>query len=446
MLAVHQTNLCKVQTRAPQKAHTVFRGVARGNYGHYQHHSQKQRMFAQQQSFSSLNIPPESQVCIETAPQGQKIKGAFVFGNVLVWLCGLLFLQSASADDDTKNQKAKQVKKSDSSPESLSNCTLPVEECVLTFAPEVPPPITRKHPVLLKVNMNTFIKELPIDTAYTYDFWSFNGQVPGPFVRARVGDVMDVNFTNQDETGMQHNIDWHCVHGPGGGAPLLTADQAETKHARFRLLRPGLFIYHCSVGPVGLHVANGMYGLMLVEPEEGLAKVDKEFYVLQSEIYSEEAPRDKGSRKLEASYTKGLAEDASYVVFNGRMGSLIEELGGHPLEANTGDKVRIFFGNAGPNYISSFHVIGGLFDKVYREGDLVSPPARYLQTTLVPAGGAALVEMDVLVPGIYTLVDHALFRLEKGATGFLEVKGPDRPDIYHSEAPPKRCENCKIHP
>lgn len=238
---------------------------------------------------------------------------------------------------------------------------------------------------------------------------------------------------------MAHNIDFHAVTGPGGGSELLLTELEETKTATFKLLYPGLFIYHCAAAPVPVHIANGMYGLVLVEPEEGLPEVDREFYVMQSEIYGEQASDDP--KLLEFAYVDGLDEKPRYVVFNGKAEALTE----NPLQVKTGDRVRVYFGNAGPNLVSSFHIIGNIFDKVYRDGGLISPPERGLQTTLVPPGGATIVEMNAVVPGNYTLVDHSIFRIDKGAVGFLKVSGEPRPDIYASDDNPKRCIGCKLH-
>jgi len=319
----------------------------------------------------------------------------------------------------------------------------PVLEAETTFAPNVPPPITRNFSVLLKVRMKALVRDLPLDDNHDYEFWTFNGRVPGPFIRARVGDVLEVNLTNEDSSGMEHNLDFHAVSGPGGGSSVLTTKTGDTRQGWFKLLQPGLFIYHCSVEPVGVHITNGMYGLVLVEPEGGLPRVDREFYVLQGELYAEESSSQEPN-KLELSFERALNENPTHVVFNGRVGALSAD--GNHLQVKTGEKVRIFFGNIGPNLVSSFHIIGIIFDKVYREADLVSPPARSLQTTLVPAGGATVVEFTPQVPGIYTLVDHSIMRIEKGAVGFLNASGPPNPDIYDSSHPPEPCEGCKIHP
>ncbi len=296
----------------------------------------------------------------------------------------------------------------------------------LTFAPKVPPPIHRDHPVILQVHLTTSRVTLPVgDHDYAYTYWTFNGHTPGPFIRARVGDVLELTLTNADATGMPHDIDLHAVTGPGGGSAATIVVPGHPKTVRFRLLYPGLFVYHCAVPPVATHIANGMYGLILVEPKGGLPHVDHEFYVMQSELYAGD-PKP-GSKVLPFDHAAGLAERPRYVVFDGKVGALT---GAGALHAKTGETVRIFFGDIGPNLISSFHVIGEHFDHVYREGDLVSPPAHDLQTTLVPAGGATVVDFGLTVPGTYKLVDHAIFRVEQGALGQLVVKGDPRPDIY----------------
>ena len=342
------------------------------------------------------------------------------------------------------------------------------EQAVLTYAPEVPPPIQRQGPAVIEVHLNSSVRTEEIKPGLRYKYWTFNDHVPGPFIRGRVGDTLEVHHTNSDASGMPHNIDFHAVTGPGGGAPVTTVVRGEERVAWFKLLHPGLFIYHCAAPPVMDHIANGMYGLILVEPQKGLPKVDREFYVLQSEIYAKypeikkDAPRDSEAQKkaddfwgetssdapsgpvlLEFSHQQGLEEHPLFVFFNGRFGALTGE---GALKAKTGERVRIYFGNAGPNLISSFHVIGEIFDYVYREGDLISPPARSIQTTLVPAGGATLVEFDLEVPGDFTLVDHAIFRVEKGAVGFLKAEGEPNHNIYVSDQDKALCKGCLVHP
>jgi len=350
------------------------------------------------------------------------------------------------------------------------------EKGVLTYAPEVPPFINRKQPAIVAVYLKSGRTVAEIKPGSKYEFWTFNDHVPGPFIRIREGDVLEVHHTSDDPTGMPHNIDFHAVTGPGGGAPVTTVVKGEERVAWFKALQPGLYVYHCAAPPVMDHIANGMYGLILVEPKKGLPKVDREFYVLQSEFYTpqseakdettghnhghnqdvdikelkksddfwgEDSGESKSPEILPFSHQEGLNENPTFVVFNGKVGSLVGE---GVLKAKTGEKVRIYFGNGGPNLISSFHVIGEIFDRVYREGDLVSPPARSIQTTLVPVGGSTVVEFGVEVPGDYTLVDHAIFRVEKGNVGYLKVEGEPRYDIYVSDQDPVRCPGCLVHP
>jgi copper-containing nitrite reductase len=318
---------------------------------------------------------------------------------------------------------------------------LPDEEAGMTFAPNVPPPIHRIWPARLKVCLDAQRVVANVDGEKKYEFWTFNGRTPGPFIRARVGDVLEIHITNSDKSGKPHNIDLHCVTGPGGGATSTTVMEGDHPMALFKLLYPGLYVYHCAAPPVMDHIANGMYGLILVEPKWGLPHVDHEYYVMQSEVYAQPSKTDHNL--LEYSHALGLTETPTYIVFNGKTGALI---GDGALKAKTGDKVRIYFGNAGPNKMSAFHVIGTIFDKVYREGGLMSDPERGVQTTVVPPGGATVVDIKLPVPGTFTLVDHAIFRIEKGAVGFLQVTGDPRNDIYFADPNAKPCAGCKIHP
>jgi len=305
------------------------------------------------------------------------------------------------------------------------------EEAVLTFAPNVPPPITRRSPAVVRVHLDTpevvatLMEGLSEPTRYT--FWTFNGKVPGPFIRVRQGDTLELSLTNPKSSAMSHNIDLHSVTGPGGGAAVTLAQPGETKTARFKMLNSGLYIYHCAAAPVTDHIANGMYGLILVEPEKGLPKVDREYYVLQSEFYTKEEFGTEGLVRYDRE--KALSEHPTYVVFNGQVGSLMED---KALQAKVGERIRLYVGNAGPNLVSSFHVIGAIFDEVYSEGSMSAPRGTNVQTTLIPAGGSSIVEWTARVPGNFTLVDHSIFRIEKGAIGTLKVTGPDQPEIYQT--------------
>jgi nitrite reductase (NO-forming) len=307
---------------------------------------------------------------------------------------------------------------------SLAESELPVEKAVLTSAPQVPPPITRDHPAHVIVNLETIEKVGKMSDGVDYTYWTFGGTVPGSFIRVRVGDEIEFHLNNHPSSKMPHNIDLHAVTGSGGGAASSFTAPGHSSKFSFKTLNPGLYVYHCATAPVGMHIANGMYGLILVEPEGGLPKVDKEFYVMQSEFYTKGSYGEEGLQPFDM--TKALTEIPDYVVFNGAVGAMT---GDNAITAEVGDTVRLYVGNGGPNLVSSFHVIGEIFDKVYIEGgDAIN---HNVQTTLVPAGGSAMVEFKVDVPGTLIIVDHSIFRtFNKGALGMLEVSGDENLVVY----------------
>jgi nitrite reductase (NO-forming) len=301
-------------------------------------------------------------------------------------------------------------------------------EAEITTAPNVPPSITRTLPetVVVKFEAREMVGDLA--DGKQYKFWSYNGTVPGPMIRVRLGDTVEFHLSNHPSSRFPHNIDIHAVSGPGGGAAVSLVSPGGKKTFRFKTLNPGLYVYHCAspVPSIPAHIANGMYGLILVEPKHGLPRVDHEFYVFESEFYTQDSDKEN---VLGLSLEKGLKEQPDYVVFNGRQGSL---LGKNALRVNVGDKVRIFFGNIGPNGISSFHIIGEIFDQVYLEGALNGITNRNVQTTLVPSAGATIVEFTIDVPGDYLLVDHSIFRIDKGAIGLISAAGDESPEIFES--------------
>lgn len=295
-----------------------------------------------------------------------------------------------------------------------------------THAPAVPPRIERTTQAHLVVDWTATesVGQLDAATGLRYRYWGFEGTTPGPMLRARVGDLIQVNLTNAPGNQQSHNIDFHFATGPGGGAPALSVAPGQSASVEVRALTPGIFMYHCATPDIPTHIANGMYGYVLVEPEEQLPEVDRELYVVQSEFY----PANDGTGPATLNLNKVDLEEPDYVVFNGATGSL---LGDNSPTANVGDRVRIWFGNAGPQLISSFHVIGEIFDRVYAEGSLTSEPRYGVQTTLVPAGGATAVDLTFDVPGTYLLVDHAIARtLHKGAVGTIIVAGSEDPEIF----------------
>lgn len=305
-----------------------------------------------------------------------------------------------------------------------SVAALPVIEETLVSAPNVPPPIQRNYParVIVRLETREVIKE--IATGVRYNFWTFNGSVPGPLMRVREGDTVELHLRNSPKSHMSHNIDLHAVMGAGGGAAFSVTPPGHESVFSFKAMRPGIFIYHCATPPVPMHIANGMYGLILVEPKQGLPKVNHEYYVVQGDFYTAEAYHTPGLASFDMK--KLLLEQPTYVLFNGRENSLT---GANALTSAVGDKVRLFVGDAGPNLVSSFHIIGQIFDDVNIEGgSLVN---HNVQTTLIPAGGATMIELSTQVPGTYLLVDHSITRaFMQGALGQLVVTGKPNPDLY----------------
>ena len=305
-----------------------------------------------------------------------------------------------------------------------SQAALPVENAVLTTAPQVPPPIQRDYPAKVVIQLDTTEEIGRLSDGVEYTFWTFGGTVPGSFIRVREGDEIEFHLNNHPSSRMPHNIDLHAVTGPGGGATSSFTAPGHSSQFSFKALNPGLFVYHCATAPVGMHIANGMYGLILVEPEGGLPKVDREYYVMQSEFYTRGEYGAEGIQPFDMQ--KALSENPDYVVFNGSVGAMV---GDNAVTAEVGETVRLYVGNGGPNLVSSFHVIGEIFDNVYIEGGTLVN--HNVQTTLVPAGGSAIVEFRVEVPGTLIVVDHSIFRtFNKGALGMINVKGAEDMAVY----------------
>ncbi len=297
-------------------------------------------------------------------------------------------------------------------------------KAVLTSPPMVPPATGRNAPAKVIVELDVIEKEMPISEGVNYTFWTFGGTVPGSFIRVRQGDTVEIHLNNMPDSKMTHNIDLPGVTGPGGGASSSFTAPGHTSQFTFKALNAGLYVYHCATAPVGMHVANGMYGLILIEPPDGMPKVDREYYVMQGDFYTVGNYREKGLQAFDMQ--KAIDENATYVLFNGREGSMT---GDQALPAKVGETVRLYVGNGGPNLVSSFHVIGEIFDKVWFEGG--TRFQENVQTTLIPSGGAAMMDFHLEVPGSYVLVDHSIFRaFNKGALAILKADGPENKAIY----------------
>jgi nitrite reductase (NO-forming) len=331
-------------------------------------------------------------------------------------------------------------------PSEKKPCTACDTDEIGRKADDLPPPIDRNASSQL-VTVDLYTDEIVAEMMpeVTYQYWTYNGKVPGPFIRARAGDQVEIHLSHgkpgaahqghDEHTSAQHaaaghsahSIDLHAVIGPGGGAPLMEVAQGEEKRFRFKAARPGIYVYHCASPHLPTHIANGMYGMILVEPAEGLAKADREFYVMQGDFYTSGNYGDKGLQAF--SKEKLLAEKPDYFLFNGRVSSLS---GDRALKANVGEKIRMFVG-VGSHIASNFHIVGEIFDNLYPDGAIMSPPLRNVQTTIIAPGSAVMIEFTAEVPGKYLLVDHSLTRsIDKGALAELIVEGPEQPELYQA--------------
>lgn len=299
---------------------------------------------------------------------------------------------------------------------------------------DVPPPVGTRAPQVVRVLLTAQEVVEPLDPAHgiSYHYWTFNGKVPGPLIRVRVGDTVEVTLYNNADNHMAHSLDFHAALGPGGGmglsevAPEAPGSMSWGRTFSFVATTPGLFVYHCGSPVVAEHIANGMYGLILVEPAGGLSRVDHEYYVMQGEIYTT-GPGKHGDT-LTIDETKLLNEQPQYFVFNGAVDALTRQ---YPLAASVGQSVRIFFGNAGPNFTSSPHMIGEIFTRFYPYGSLESPPLLGVQTARVPPGSGAIFELKARDPGQFVFVDHALSRVQKGLAGYMIVTGKDTAHLLY---------------
>lgn len=294
---------------------------------------------------------------------------------------------------------------------------------------DVPPPIDSRAPTTVHVTLTAeeVVGQLDPASSTTYRYWTFNGKVPGPMIRVRQGDMVEVTLRNDARSRMVHSVDFHAALGPGGGAAFSQVIPGQSKTFTFQATTPGLFVYHCGTPMIAEHIANGMYGLILVEPSAGLPHVDHEYYLMQGEIYAMAAKGKAGLQQF--SDAKLVEEDPEYFVFNGAVDALTKQ---YPLHANVSETIRLFFGDAGPNETSSLHVVGEIFTRDYALGSLTSPPLTGIQTASVPPGSAAILELTANVPGQFSVMDHAMARMAKGLLAMLEVTGAENAALMHA--------------
>jgi nitrite reductase (NO-forming) len=307
----------------------------------------------------------------------------------------------------------------------------PIARGVVADPTRIPPPIKRSHPTHHEITLEAREVDAEIEPGAKFSYMTFNGQVPGPMIRVRRGDTVTLTLRNNPHSTTWHSIDLHAVYGPGGGADSLTVLPGKSKTITFKAMYPGGFTYHCGVpGDMDVHIARGMYGMIVVEPEEGLPNVDHEFYLGQNETYTKQMPGSPGPRDFD--FARLLQEQATYVMFNGGFQALTARRFG-AMQAKVGETVRVFMVNGGPNLLSSLHPVGNIWSRVWLLGQFVMPPMRFLQSVPVPPGNSIVAEMDLPVPQTIKLVDHAMTRaLNKGAMAEIEVTGPPNLDIFKS--------------
>lgn len=314
-------------------------------------------------------------------------------------------------------------------------------EVHVSYAPTVPPAASRPDQRVFAVDLEVLESVCPLDPAngVETEMWGYriagdndvDCGTPGPVLRGRVGDLARISLTNPEGNQEPHNIDFHAVTGQGGGAADLTVAPGETATIEARLLYPGAFMYHCAFGDVPKHIAHGMYGMFIVDPEDGLPEVDHEWSIMQSEWYVGAA--DSGGR-AEFDPDAIREENPRYVTFNGRTDALT---GDNALRMKVGERARFYMVNEGLNLDSNFHAIGSHWDTVYPEAAIhpVNRTIRGSQSTLVVAGGGTVTELIGQVPSTLILVDHALIRtFYKGAIGQVVIDGAENPEIFGAGA------------
>ncbi|WP_101294752.1 copper-containing nitrite reductase [Halegenticoccus soli] len=315
--------------------------------------------------------------------------------------------------------------------EPSRKATKPVVDRVAADPTDIPGPIDRSEPAAVDVTLEAEEVTAELEDGTTFDYMTYGGQIPGPFVRVRVGDTVNLTFRNPEGNAMPHNVDFHAVAGPGGGAEATMAMPGETKRLRFKATYPGAYIYHCAVPNLDMHISAGMFGIILVEPEEGLPEVDHEFYLGQHELYAKEGD---GGFQFDADAM--AREEPSHVLMNGEPYAITPDRHG-PMKVKTGETARVYFVTGGPNLTSSFHPIGSVWEELWPQGSLTTEPQTHIQTTPVPPGSTTIATMSFPVPGDFKLVDHALSRVaSKGCMAVVRAEGPENPDVFDPN--PKR--------
>ena len=268
---------------------------------------------------------------------------------------------------------------------------------------------------LVKVQMT--LKDLTVEIApgVKYNTWAFDGHgAPGPVINVRECQTVEMTLTNGGS--IPHSIDFHAARiAPNVAFKDVAPGKSIT--FRFKATDPGVFMYHCGTKPVLAHIANGMYGAIIIQPKEGLPKVDNEYVLVGSEWYLN---GDGIKEPASLDFAKARARLSDWATFNGYANQYVY----HPLTAKPGDTTRFWVVAAGPTNNVNFHVVGTIFDRAWVNSDLTSPPQKGVQTVVVPAGGGAVFDVKIDGEGLYPVVSHAFADVDLGQVGLLKVGNP----------------------
>jgi nitrite reductase (NO-forming) len=303
-------------------------------------------------------------------------------------------------------------------------------DTVAADATKVPPPITRDHSVHHEIEVVAREIEAAMDSGTRFTFMTWDGQVPGPMIRVRQDDTVTLTVTNAKGNTWPHNLDMHAIYGTGGGSAATMVAPGRSATERFKCAYPGAFIYHCAVATLDEHISRGMFGMIVVEPHDGLPMVDREFYLGQHEVYTKQ-PFGTGG-VLDFDYDAMVREEPTYVLFNAAVDGYTPDRFGS-LQAKVGETIRVFMVCGGPNLTSSFHPIGNVWSRCWPQGALANAPTRYVQTQPVAPGSCLVGDMELPVPETIKLVDHALTRVaHQGLLATIEVAGPENPEVFRA--------------
>jgi nitrite reductase (NO-forming) len=349
-----------------------------------------------------------------------------LFLGIAVAILAITALVLVKTADDARDEANAAAVTTDHSSHAESNVSLPLQ----SFAGAVPDnaeELAKAHPAtsaelppipagdLVKVNMT--LKDMVVEIApgVKYNTWAFDGHgAPGPIIHVREGQTVEMTLTNGG--AIPHSIDFHAARIAPDQA-FRDAAPGESFTFRFKATDPGVYMYHCGTKPVLAHIANGMYGAIIVQPKKPLPAVDNEYVLVGSEWYLN---GDGIDEPASLDMAKARARMADWVTFNGYANQYVT----HPLTADPGETTRFWVVAAGPTNNVNFHVVGTIFDRAWVNSDMKSPPQQGVQTVVVPAGGGAVFDVKIDDVGTYPVVSHAFADVDLGQVGILKVGNP----------------------